>query len=212
MREPTAEAGEPTATVVDDCQPNTSAPSVEAEAAEAPAAAEDPPTEPVVEVAHVAPPTPAAAQPLAAPAKGLTMGPSISFDEDDAEEEDDLIAASSLTVDRLRDAWLRSAAEQPQRIQSVMRRGELHFDCPRLTVRVGSQLALNTLRNEAQGIRDIKSDLRCPELEITFELDEELAPPEAPKKVVQSPKEQYQAMLEVNPAIEVLAQANGVEV
>ena len=194
-----------------DCAPAEAAPTAGAVVAEPPAPAAPPPAEPSVEVAGA---EQAAAGPPAnaRPGKALSVGPSISFeDEDDDGGEEDLVAASTLTVDRLRDAWLRSAAQQTQRIQSVMQRAELHFDCPRLIVRVGSQLALNTLRNEATGIREIKSDLRCPELEIAYELDEALAPQEAPKAKVFTAREKWEGLMEVNPAVDVLRKRMGLK-
>ena len=211
LREPSPAAGAPTARVLDDCAPAEAAPTSAAVVAEPPAAAAPPPTEPVVRVPAAAVRPAPEAQPAAAAQPALAMGPSISFEEEDEEDEDDLVAADSLTIDRLRDAWLRSAAQQTQRIRSVMQRAELTFDCPRLVVSVGSQLALNTLRNEATGIRDIKSDLRCPELEIAYALDEALAPEEAPKPKVFTAREKWEGLMEVNPAVDVLRKRLGLK-
>lgn len=210
LREPTPEAAAPTSAVGDDCVPAETAPTPEAASAEPPPPAAAPPTEPVVEVPAAAEATPT--QPAnGSPGKAISVGPSISFEDEEDDDEDDVLPASSLTVDRLRDAWLRSAAEQTQRIQSVMQRAELTFDCPRLIVKVGSQLALNTLRNEATGIRDIKSDLRCPELEIAYGLDEALAPKEAPKAKVFTAREKWEGLMEVNPAVDVLRKRMGLK-
>ena len=160
--------------------------------------------------ASQAPPTPRTAAPQINAA--LTT-PSISFDEDDDESaaETTAVRPETLTLEQLTASWDAAADDQPQRIRSVMRRAKLDFAAPELTVRVGSNLALNTLRNEATGVREIKTALRCPDLNIVYVLDEALAPKQAPKVKKVGPKEQYQALLDVNPEVDELRKRFGLE-
>lgn len=72
-------------------------------------------------------------------------------------------------------------------------------------------MAQNTLKTEANSIREIKSALNCPDLNINIEYDQTLAPKEAPKQLVFGPKEQYQLLIDANPAVDILRQRFGLE-
>jgi len=139
-------------------------------------------------------------------------GISISFEEEEEEPEHAAVVdPESLSLDTLRAAWQEAATKQPKRIASVMRRAKLDYTCPKLTVRVGSLMAQNTLRTEAMGIRDIKDALNCPGLNIIVEHDAGLAPKEAKKPKAFGPKEQYQALLNINPEVDTLRKRFGLE-
>ena len=115
------------------------------------------------------------------------------------------VPAASLTVEKLKSEWLFAAEDQAQRVKAVMRNAKLDFECPILTVRVGSHFAENLLRNEGnENIREIKTRLHCDDLEIQFVLDEALAPKKAAKKQVFGPKEQYQMLVDANPGVDEL--------
>jgi len=136
-------------------------------------------------------------------APSLTV-PSISFADEEDEDLVETVSPERLDLAQLQQSWDAAADEQQQRIRSVMRRAELVYVAPTLTVRVGSVLAQNTLRTEVTSIRDIKQQLNCPELNITVEYDDRLAPKEAPKPKLLGPKEQYQTLLDINPAVDEL--------
>ncbi len=136
---------------------------------------------------------------------------SIDFDDEDDDEPDDRVDVCDLTLEQLKAAWSNAADSQVQRIRSVMRRAELSFEGDVLLARVSSLLAQNMLRTEAESIRGIKADLRCPDLRINVEYDASLAPPEKPKEKAMGPKEQWQTMMAVNPEIDNLRLRLGLE-
>ncbi len=131
--------------------------------------------------------------------------PSIKFDDDDdGPVAVAKIGATALSLVQLTEHWLALAEDQPQRIKAVMRRAQLSYAAPEFHVRVGSLLALNILRTEAANIRDIKTKLNCDELDIVYEFDESLAPPEEVKVRPVGPAEQYQILLDANPEVDNL--------
>ena len=184
----------------------SAAPAPAAASAPTPAAAPAPAVAPAPVAAATSPVASTIPQPKATPKPAVAAAlPSISFDEDEDEDEPVvLVDPSALTLEQLKAEWHRSGEDQPQRIRSVMKRAKLSYEAPRLTVRVGSVLAQNTLRTEAVNIREIKQTLHCPSLIISVDFDESLAPKEAPKKKVFGPAEQYQQLLNVNPAVDLL--------
>ncbi len=138
--------------------------------------------------------------------------PSISFDDDDdGPVAVARVTAKSLTIKQLQAEWLALAEGQPQRIRTVMRRAKLHYSCPELIVRVGSLLALNILKTEAQNIRDIKQTLHCDELDILYDYDESLAPVEEVKVKPAGPREQYQLLMGINPEVDSLRKRLGLK-
>jgi len=159
-------------------------------------------------------PTPSAAeisrQKRNAPPK-ISALPSISFDEDEDEDDVVFVSPDTLTLERLQSIWDEKGAKQKDSVKSMMRNTKLHFVSPLLRVLVGSKYALNALRNDATDIRDIKSELNCPDLNIVIEFDPEMAPKEAPKKVVIGPAEQYQTLINLNPAIDDLRKRMNLE-
>jgi len=179
------------------------------------------PVAPAKEVAAVAaapvtdtPPTPSAAeisrQKRNAPPK-ISALPSISFDEDEDDDDVEFLDPSTLTLERLQGIWDKAAAQQKDSVKSMMRNTKLRYESPLLKVLVGSKYALNALRNDASDIRNIKSELNCPDLNIVIEFDPELAPKEAPKKALVGPAEQYQMLININPAIDDLRKRMNLE-
>ena len=143
--------------------------------------------------------------PGAAPApKRASALPSIDFDDDDGPVALAQVSPATLALPRLETEWLRLADEQPQRIKAVMRNARLSYESPTFTVRVGSLLALNILRTEANSIRDIKTTLCCDDLDIVYVFDESLAPKEEPKAKPNGPREQYQILMQANPEVDSL--------
>jgi DNA polymerase-3 subunit gamma/tau len=137
--------------------------------------------------------------------------PSISFDEDEEDDDVEFVKPETLTLSQLQGIWDKAAAKQKDSVKSMMRNTKLDYKCPLLRVLVGSKYALNALRNDATDIRDIKSELNCPDLNIVIEFDPEMAPKEAPKKEIIGPAEQYQTLIDLNPAIDVLRRRMNLE-
>ncbi len=170
---------------------------------------------PTPAAAKEVPEQPAPAAPQRTPGKAAALVgaalPSISFDDDDGPVAVATVAASTLSLKQLTTQWLTFSDDQPQRIRAVMRKAKLEFRCPELTVRVGSLLALNILKTEAQNIRDIKTAVNCDELDIVYEFDESLAPKEEVKVKPAGPKEQYQVLMDVNPEVDSLRKRLGLK-
>ena len=169
---------------------------------------------PVSTPAPTATPTPSAAEVSRlkknAPPK-ISALPSISFDEDDDDDEVEFIKPETLTLSQLQGIWDKAASKQKDSVKSMMRNTKLDYNCPLLRVLVGSKYALNALRNDATDIRDIKSELNCPDLNIVIEFDPEMAPKEAPKKEIVGPAEQYQTLIDLNPAVDILRRRLNLE-
>jgi len=138
---------------------------------------------------------------------GYVVDPAPLKDEDDVA----FISPDTLTLEKLQGIWDEKGAKQKDSVKSMMRNTKLHYASPLLRVLVGSKYALNALRNDATDIRDIKSELNCPDLNIVIEFDPEMAPKEAPKKEVIGPAEQYQTLINLNPSIDVLRRRMNLE-
>ncbi len=137
---------------------------------------------------------------------------SISFDESEDEDEvTTFVKTCDLSLAQLQEAWKAAADAQPKRIRSIMRRAKLDYADPKLTARVGSLLAQNTLRTEATNIREIKDQLNCPDLNILIEFDESLAPKVAPPRKVLGASEKYQILIDTNPQVADLTQRFGLK-
>lgn len=137
--------------------------------------------------------------------------PSISFDEEEDEDDIDFLDPATLTLEQLQGVWDKAATKQKDSVKSMMRNTKLRYESPLLRVLVGSKYALNALRNDATDIRDIKSELNCPDLNIVIEFDPEMAPKEEVKKIVIGPAEQYQTLIDLNPAIDLLRRKMDLE-
>ena len=114
---------------------------------------------------------------------------------------------AELTLDQVQAAWDGYAeAMEQESAKVILRNAELAVDGKKLTAKVTSALAENTIRQETALMEHLRVELKVPQLSLFIEIDKSKAP-EAPKpKRILNSKDKYLAMRETNPLIQEIEQ------
>ncbi|MCB0552888.1 MAG: DNA polymerase III subunit gamma/tau, partial [Phaeodactylibacter sp.] len=114
---------------------------------------------------------------------------------------------AELTLDQVQAAWDGYAeAMEQESAKVILRNAELAVDGKKLTAKVTSALAENTIRQETALMEHLRVELKVPQLSLFIEIDKSKAP-EAPKpKRILNSKDKYLAMRETNPLIQEIQQ------
>ncbi len=107
--------------------------------------------------------------------------------------------------EELEAAWNTYAQDKaPISLKTTMKKAVLGVQGFDITIHLGTKLAINSIKQEADLLEFLKTTLNSPALTIHFELDKELAPDKPPPKKMLSDMEKYQQLLEANPALKEL--------
>ncbi|MCB0572527.1 MAG: DNA polymerase III subunit gamma/tau [Phaeodactylibacter sp.] len=116
-------------------------------------------------------------------------------------------AETVLTLGQVQAAWEEyTEALEQESVKVILRNAGLELDGKKLTAKVSSALAENTIRQESALMEYLRTQLNSPQLGLFIEIDKSKAV-EAPKpKRILGAKEKYLAMRETNPLIQEMQQ------
>ncbi len=136
---------------------------------------------------------------------GLSMDIDQLVAEVEKEEAAQVVREHLLEQKEVEAFWSAYASEKAHSsLKLIMKKAELKAQEFELLIRTGTQLAVDTLKQELD-LRDfLKEKLNCPNLTIRIELDKDLAPDRPKPKKMLSEKEKYQQLLESNPELKNL--------
>jgi len=125
--------------------------------------------------------------------------------EVEREEAAKVVREHLLEQQEVETVWSTYASEKAHSsLKLIMKKAQVRAQEFELLIRTGTQLAVDTLKQEPD-LRDyLKEKLNCPDLTIKIELDKELAPDRPKPKKMLSEKEKYQQLLESNPELKNL--------
>lgn len=111
----------------------------------------------------------------------------------------------ALEKEEVVEVWQQYASQKATpSLKNIMQKSQIETEQFQVSIKVGSKLAVDTIKQEIELLEFLKTSLNCPGIDIRVILDKELAVERPKPKTMLTDKDKYRELLESNPDLKLL--------